>query len=144
MPKREKITIMRNWLFKFNFNVSIGENGYENDYTTVGKQWKSYINCCFSVQYDTVYNMLWTLIIFCRKKKIENNCLCFQLTMSASNESNLAVDNESAAEVACDVIINYQNEARIMVETMELMNDGWRPFYVKKRECSGERQSQRL
>ena len=89
-------------------------------------------------------NMLWTLIIFCRKKKIENNCLCFQLTMSASNESNLAVDNESAAEVACDVIINYQNEARIMVETMELMNDGWRPFCFKKRECSGERQSQRL
>ena len=34
---------------------SIGENGYENDYTTVRKQLKSYINCCFSVQYDTVY-----------------------------------------------------------------------------------------
>ena len=54
MPKRET-TILRKWLLKFNFNVSIGENGYENDYTTVGKQLKSDINCCFSVQYDTVY-----------------------------------------------------------------------------------------
>ena len=28
----------------FNVNVSIRENGYENDYTTVGKPLKSYIN----------------------------------------------------------------------------------------------------
>ena len=53
--KTRKITTMRKLLLKFNFNVSIVENGYENDYTTVGKQLKSYVNCCFSVQYDTVY-----------------------------------------------------------------------------------------
>ena len=41
--------IMRKWILKFNFNESIGENGYENDYTTVGKQLKSYINSWFSV-----------------------------------------------------------------------------------------------
>ena len=47
--KTREITIMRKWLLKFYFNVSIGENGYENDYTTVGKQFKSYSNCCCSV-----------------------------------------------------------------------------------------------
>ena len=46
---------MRKWLLKFNVNFSIRENGYENDYTNVGKQLNSYINCCFSVQYGTVY-----------------------------------------------------------------------------------------
>ena len=63
---------MRKWLLKFNVNFSIRENGYENDYTTVGKQLKSYINCCFSVQYGTVKaNMLWML--FVQKKNLENN-----------------------------------------------------------------------
>ena len=62
---------MRKLLLKFNVNFSIRENGYENDYTTVGKQLKSYINCCFSVQYGlklTCYGCY-----LCRNFFLENN-----------------------------------------------------------------------